>query len=322
MTEPPEAFGQHVNAEISSALEECQVLLSTLVGMSGASGGGGAGGSIADKVMQVCESLTTSLPDEVDYDDIRERTADQGASATIVVLMQEIERYNKLLRQVRDSIKQLQRGLQGFVVISEEQEQVMHSLFGGTVPQSWLKCYPSMKPLSTWTTDLTERIDQLNQWGLFGAPKVFWLGGFTFPTGFLTALLQTSARKNMISVDTLSFEYLVQGHDESAIANAPKEGSYIRSMILDGAKWDTNGGCLSEPEPMMLYAPMPIVHFKPVAKKKATMEGLYQCPLYLYPVRTGTRERPSFMIWVELKSGAVDGSFWVKRGTALLLATA
>lgn len=40
----------------------------------------------------------------------------------------------------------------------------------------------------------------------------------------------------------------------------------------------------------------------------------------MYPVRTGTRERPSFMVFVDLKSGAVDSDFWVKRGTALLLA--
>ena len=45
-------------------------------------------------------------------------------------------------------------------------------------------------------------------------------------------------------------------------------------------------------------------------------------PLARYPVRTGTRERPSFMISIDLKSGTVDSDFWVKRGTALLLALA
>lgn len=42
----------------------------------------------------------------------------------------------------------------------------------------------------------------------------------------------------------------------------------------------------------------------------------------MYPVRTGTRERPSFMVFVDLKAGAVDSDHWVKRGTALLLALA
>merc|ERR1712118_237567 len=66
---------------------------------------------------------------------------------------------------------------------------------------------------------------------------------------------------------------------------------------------------------------MPIVHFKPMGKKKAGTDGVYQCPLYMYPIRTGSRERPSFITWVEVKSGAKDAAFWIKRGTALLLAT-
>jgi len=49
---------------------------------------------------------------------------------------------------------------------------------------------------------------------------------------------------------------------------------------------------------------------------------VYQAPLYMYPVRTGTRERPSYMISVDLKSGNVDPEHWIKRGTALLLSLA
>jgi len=51
-------------------------------------------------------------------------------------------------------------------------------------------------------------------------------------------------------------------------------------------------------------------------------KGVYQCPLYINPVRTGTRERPSYMISVDLKSGSVDPEHWIKRGTALLLSLA
>jgi dynein heavy chain len=46
---------------------------------------------------------------------------------------------------------------------------------------------------------------------------------------------------------------------------------------------------------------------------------VYNCPLYLYPVRTGTRERPSCMGSVDLRSGAAEADSWIMRGTALLL---
>ncbi|CAJ1327218.1 unnamed protein product [Effrenium voratum] len=179
-----------------------------------------------------------------------------------------------------------------------------------------------MKPLSSWMPDLAERIEQLNSWGFTGVPKVLWLGGLTYPTSLLTAVLQQSARKNMVSVDTLNFDYVVQTQDEGSITGLPKEGAYIKSMILEGAKWDNNGGCLADADTMALFNPMPIVHFKPVVRKKASMDGIYQCPLYLYPIRTGTRERPSFMIWVDLKAGNFSADQWTKRGTALLLSVA
>jgi dynein heavy chain len=52
-----------------------------------------------------------------------------------------------------------------------------------------------MKPLASWTRDLIQRVDQLEKWSSTAhAPHIFWMSGFTFPTGFLTAVLQTSAR--------------------------------------------------------------------------------------------------------------------------------
>ena len=73
---------------------------------------------------------------------------------------------------------------------------------------------------------------------------------------------------------------------------------------------------------MELIVPMPIIHFRPVENKKKASKGVYACPLYMYPVRTGTRERPSFMTLVDLKSGQAEPDHWVMRGTALLLALA
>ena len=73
---------------------------------------------------------------------------------------------------------------------------------------------------------------------------------------------------------------------------------------------------------MELIYPMPIIHFKPIENKKPVKKGVYICPLYLYPLRTGSRERPSFMLPLELKAGTVEPEFWTKRATALLLALA
>ena len=64
------------------------------------------------------------------------------------------------------------------------------------------QAYPSLKPLGAWTRDLVVRVEQFTKWASTAHPPVlFWLSGFTFPTGFLTAVLQTAARKNNVCVN-------------------------------------------------------------------------------------------------------------------------
>lgn len=66
---------------------------------------------------------------------------------------------------------------------------------------------------------------------------------------------------------------------------------------------------------------MPVVHFRPVEQRKAT-KGLHSTPMYMYPIRDGPRERPSFVMEVDLRCGNQDSAFWVKRSAALLLSLA
>jgi dynein heavy chain len=151
---------------------------------------------------------------------------------------------------------------------------------------------------------------------------LFWLGAFTFPTGFLTSILQKSARKNNIAVDTLSWEFVPCSEDDVSSLTAPKEGVYIKNLYLEGASWDKKNLCLKDPLPMELITNLPPILFKPVEAKKKSNKGFYTCPVYVFPIRSGTRERPSFIISMELKSGGVDSDYWIKRGTACLTSLA
>ena len=49
---------------------------------------------------------------------------------------------------------------------------------------------------------------------------------------------------------------------------------------------------------------MPIIQFKPVlqegSKKAKKGQNLYACPTYMYPIRTGVSEKPSYMFTVML----------------------
>lgn len=107
--------------------------------------------------------------------------------------------------------------------------------------------------------------------------------------------------------------------EDQYITEAPKDGVYIKGLFLEAAAWDKKAGCLIEPEPMQLVCSMPTIHFKPVENKKKVSKGMYVCPCYVYPNRAVGSGRPSFVVAVDLKSGAMTPDHYVKRGTALLM---
>lgn len=56
-----------------------------------------------------------------------------------------------------------------------------------------------------WMVDLSKRIEQLKQWVAKGQPNVFWISGFSFPTGFTTALQQQASRKLNVPIDQFNW---------------------------------------------------------------------------------------------------------------------
>jgi dynein heavy chain len=53
--------------------------------------------------------------------------------------------------------------------------------------------------LGSWTRDLVLRVEHFAHWALVLTPPVlFWLSAYTFPTGFLTAVLQVNVFKSYL----------------------------------------------------------------------------------------------------------------------------
>ncbi|XP_071455007.1 dynein axonemal heavy chain 2 [Hetaerina americana] len=317
----PEVFGQHTNADITSLITETRCLFDTLLSLQ-VQTVDNADEKVEDKVTQTASEVLAKIPEPIDYESVDKLTG-EDKSPLMVVLLQEIQRYNVLLVSIKSSVEELQKGIQGIVVMSAELEEMYTCMNDGRVPPAWLKAYPSMKLLGSWTRDLVQRVQHFAQWATtLRPPALFWLSAFTFPTGLLTAVLQTSARQVGISVDSLSWEFQIVTLDESLMQHGPDEGIYVRGIFLEGAGWDKKHLCLTEPAPMQLVCSLPVIHFKPVEQLKKKTRGIYICPCYYLPERCGSGGRPSFVVAVELKSGAQQPDYWVKRGTALLLSLA
>ncbi|KPI85651.1 putative dynein heavy chain [Leptomonas seymouri] len=337
ITDPPEAFGQHANADIASRIAESTALLESLIGVNatlvrdggGNSGSGGSGAAQVQTQEERCLEILASIdepskaatPNLLDYAAIYESTEGDRENALNTCLLQEVQRYNVLLQKIHRQKAELRRAVKGEIVMSEELETIFNALLLGRVPPPWMSAYPSLKPLASWAVDLVDRIDQMRLWSQ-RTPTVFWLSGFTYPTGFLKSLQQQQARRDQISIDQYDWEYAILPSEERAIAHRPKKGAYVRGIFLEGAGWSAEANALCEPRPMELMVSMPVIHFKPKLRTgKPKPAGVYECPLYMYPVRTGTRERPSYVVAVDLDSGDAVPEAYTKRGTALLLST-
>ncbi|KAG5504460.1 hypothetical protein JKF63_04912 [Porcisia hertigi] len=333
ITDPPEAFGQHANADIASRIADSTALLDCLISVNTSlvrdGGGGGGAGSQGNTQEERCLEILASLdepnkastPNLLDYAAIYDSTEGDRDNALNTCLLQEVQRYNVLLKTIHRQKAELRRAVKGEIVMSEQLEVIFNALLLGRVPPPWTSAYPSLKPLASWAVDLVERVDQMRMWSQ-RMPTVFWLSGFTYPTGFLKSLQQQQARRDQISIDQYDWEYAILPSEERAIAHRPKKGAYVRGVFLEGAGWNGEANTLCEPKPMELIVSMPVIHFKPklrTGKPKPT--SVYECPLYMYPVRTGTRERPSYVVAVDLESGEAVPETYTKRGTALLLST-
>jgi dynein heavy chain len=87
-------------------------------------------------------------------------------------------------------------------------EDLENALFLDQVPPIWTKrAYPSLLGLGSWFADLLLRIRELETWSSdFVLPASVWLAGFFNPQSFLTAIMQSTARKNELPLDKMCLQ--------------------------------------------------------------------------------------------------------------------
>jgi len=270
-------------------------------------------------VEKIVNDLKDRVPEIIPMEEVEERNKNISDDDPFkIVMKQEIARYNKLLVTLEASLKSLLDGIKGRILISEDLEKIMESLYESKVPRAWKFAYPSLKPLNSWIVDLNARVKEMRDWALKGQPMVFWISAFTYPKGFLTAILQQTARKlPKVTFDMLGLDFYFLNTDN--VTKSATEGVYVQGLYLEGAKWDLNKSILVDADAMTLHYKMPVMQFRPIiteGKKQKKGQSLYNCPSYMYPARGDS----SFVLYINLPCGTLtDPSFWVKRGTALLM---
>ncbi|OON20270.1 ATPase family protein, partial [Opisthorchis viverrini] len=337
----PELFGMHENANLVYQIQETNNLIATVLNIQPRTGAVGTGKTNDEIVHDLANTILERIPDGLDLKIAKPEfflTDQKGRVDSLTTVMtQEVDRFNKLLHIVKDSLRQLQKAIKGFVVMSEGLEEVYTAFLHNQIPKMWsAAAYPSLKPLSSWVTDLALRCDFINCWMSRGRPRSFWISGFFFPQGFLTGTLQNYARKYDYPIDHLSFDFTVLPHyrDQEAVSKAmatlgfnqtleadlalndPEDGVLIHGLFMDGFRWDDERMELADSILGETLAQMPVLHMKPEMDLKPDPKK-YVAPLYKTSARAGvlstTGHSTNFVVEICLPH-SMTASYWIEKG--------
>ncbi|RVE47759.1 hypothetical protein evm_007648 [Chilo suppressalis] len=317
---PPEVFGLHMNAGITRDYTISMALTAALVLVEGA-GGGGEGGNTEHILMQMSSEILSKLPESYDIEIAQKNYPVDYNESMNTVLIQEMQRFNKLLKEIRTSLLDLQKAVKGLIVMSTALDNQANAMLLGRIPENWCKVsYPSLKPLPSYVSDFIERLAMLQDWYQNGKPTTFWLSGFFFTQAFLTGSVQNYARSKKIPIDLLVFDFEVRKTDYELVA--PESGVYVIGLFMDGGRWNRNKSTIDEQLPKILNDNMPVIWLYPKLKSEF-QEGLrYKCPLYKTLERKGvlatTGHSSNFVLAFFLPSDK-PSAHWIKRSVALLL---
>ena len=124
-------------------------------------------------------------------------------------------------------------------------------------------------------------------------PCSVWLSGFFNPQSFLTAIMQTTARKTELPLDKMCLVCEVTHYISKDDLNAaPKEGANVHGLFLEvnivqiflifsshpppdqGARWDCAHNCLTESRLKELHPSLPVMLIRAVTQDIAVSSSL------------------------------------------------
>jgi dynein heavy chain len=236
------------------------------------------------------------------------------------VFTQELDRFNGLIKVIRQSCVDLKKAIKGEVLLSADLEAALNSLKLGQTPAMWLKkSYPSLKTLGGYQKDLLERLGWFQEWLENGIPDKLWITRFFFTQGFLTGAKQNYARKYNIAIDLLDYDFEVVPNEDEAVP--PEDGINVVGMFIEGCKWNGPMFSLDESDPKILYSPCPMVWFRPSKPEDFKKLQTYDTPIYKTSLRKGvlmtTGHSTNFVLLLRLPTKK-SPDHWILRGVAIL----
>ena len=93
-------------------------------------------------------------------------------------------------------------------------------------------------------------------------PSCVWLAGFFNPQSLLTAIMQSTARRNELPLDKMCLQCDVTKKQKDDFTSAPRDGAYVHGIFMEGARWDIQQSVIMESKLKELYPQMPVINIR------------------------------------------------------------
>jgi dynein heavy chain len=322
INEAPTCYGLHANAEINFMTAQTLALFKNAAELAPRGGGGAGGMTLQEKVKRILDDIMDKMPELFPLGELDERTPPDERTPYTSVFLQECERMNRLLFEVKRSLVELDLGLKGDLGMSDSMEALMNALYDNKVHGKWATvAYPSMRGLASWLVDMLQRQRQLEAWTAdLATPKVTWIAGLFNPQAFLTAVMQVLARKNELPLDRMTTVCdVTKKQSAEDVEAATRDGAYVVGFFLEGARWDVGTGMMDDSILKQLYCPMPVVLMKAALMDKGQRD-VYECPSYKTLTRNPVDGKPTggYIFTAGLKTKQ-NVNKWILAGVALIM---
>ena len=351
MEDPPEAFGQHRNAQVASEREDAWRFLSaaSTVETSAVHRTGVDDDQTACLVTAAMSStvnrhttyletrllhIDSALPSLADVDQSLESLAKHDP-ATKSVIEEELQFVAAHLTAMRRSVRLAVAVLRGEEPPTDSTQRLLDDIETGAVPSEWLSpevraAYP-FSTLAPWIHEFKRRAAFLTEWCDRGRPREIWLGAFLWPERILAALKQSAAKTLGFAMDNCRWSAKVVGSTAASGLWGGSTSFLVQGLILEGAGWEGGAGAgmgLVRPKAMQFntYLPTVQVSLVPITgeapgdgEEPAVGVRYYQCPVYRSSERLAAPERDVRVLQIALPCAMLSPESAMKRGVALVL---
>jgi dynein heavy chain len=161
--EETEVFGMHENANIVYETNEANFFLQTIFESQNKSSKDATGSANDQIVLNMIDKIKSNVKKLISLDNFKPKVdAKDRVLPLQIVLVQETERFNKLLELMHSTLNELEKAIKGLVVMSESLELIFESFLANQVPVLWMQsAFLSTKSLASWIDDLCMRVEHI-----------------------------------------------------------------------------------------------------------------------------------------------------------------